>query len=170
LDIAMRLVFYVFRKTLLVFLVIFLAGVTFFATRDVANIYIVVNEGLKNRTSAILDQNIDVDFLDRFFSNSFLNEDQPLNNNVYAEYNIYSYRQRIRARLFWVWPWNNEARISVEQIVSNIIGEPKNVNEGLKEPPEWESGRKEIIIKREMGRWQIHSIRLIEPITTSIER
>jgi len=170
LDIAMRLVFYILRKTLLLFLVIFLAGITFFATRDVANIYIVVNEGLKNRTSAILDQNIEVDFLGRFFSDSFLKEDQLLNNNIYAEYNIYSYRQRIRVRLFWVWPWSNEAKISVEQIVSNIIGEPKNVNEGLKEPPEWESGRKEIIIKREMGRWQIHNMRHIEPITTSIER
>jgi len=170
LDIAMRFVFYVFRKALLAFLVIFLAGITFFSTRDVANIYIVVNEGLKNRTSAILDQNVEMDFLGTFFSDSFLNEDQLLNNNIYAEYNIYSYRQRIRSRLFWVWPWSDETSISVEHIVSNIIGEPKNVNEGLKEPPEWESGRKEIIIRREMGRWQIHSIRLIEPITDPIER
>lgn len=163
-DIAMRFVFYIVRKALLIFLVIILAGITFFATRDVANIYIVVNEGLKNRTSAILEQNIDVDFLGRFFSDSFLNEDELLNNNIYAEYNIYSYRQRIRPRLFWVWPWSNSARISAEHIVSDLIGEPKNINEGLKEPPEWESGLKEIILKRDMGRWQIDSMRLIEPL------
>ncbi len=121
------------------------------------------------RTSAILYQNIDNDFLSRFFSESFLHEDELLNNNIYEEYNIYDYRLRIRTRLFWVWPWNNRAVVFVDEVVSDIVGEPKSVEEGLISPPAWESGRKEIILKREQGRWQINSMKIIEPIELSEE-
>jgi len=169
LDLARRFAFYVLRKALLVFIVILFLGITFFSTRDVANVYIVVNEGLESRVVTILDQNIDVEFLDRFFSDSFLEEDQLLNTNIYTGYNIYSYRHRIRMTFFWIWPWDNEATISVEQVVSDIIGEPRNVDEGLKNPPEWESGRKAVILIREQGRWQIDSMKLTEPIMSSGE-
>jgi len=169
LDLARRFAFYVLRKALLVFIVILFLGITFFSTRDVANVYIVVNEGLESRVLAILDQNIDVEFLDRFFSDSFLREDQLLSNNIYTGYNIYSYRHRIRMNFFWIWPWDNEATISVEQVVSNIIGESRNIDEGLKNPPEWESGRKLVVLIREQGRWQIDSMESTEPIMSSGE-
>jgi len=162
LGIAMRLVFYLLRKLLLIFLVVLLAGTTFFATRDVANVFIVVSEGLKNRTAAILEQDVDVEFLGRFFSDSFLREDELINNNVYKDYNIYSYRQRVRSSIFWIWPWSNHAEVYVEHIVSDLIGEPKNISEGLKTPPAWKSGRKVIMLERDMGRWQINEMRLVQ--------
>lgn len=161
-DTAMRFVFYILRKALLVLIVVIILGVTFFAARDVANVFIVVNEGLKNRTSAILDQNVDIDFLNRFFSDDFLRNDELLNSNIYVEYNIYSYRQRVRASLFWIWPWENRATVSVEHNVTELLGESKNVSEGVTTPPDWESGNKEIILRREMGRWQIYSMRLLQ--------
>jgi len=164
LDMAMRIVFFILRKLILVIVAVFLIGITFFAARDIANIYIVINEGLEKRASVILGQNIDSEFLNRFFSERFLNEDNMLNNNIFEEFNVYDYRMRIRIATFLVMPWDNSAQISVEEVVFNIMGEPRNSEGGLAKPPAWENGKKEIILLREEGRWQINSIVLKEPI------
>lgn len=168
-EYIIKFIFYLLRKTLLIFSILLLIGLAFFASRDIANVYIVVNEGLKTRTMYVLDQNIDRNFLDRFFTEDFIRNDSLIDNNVYDDFSIYDYRQRIRVRFFTVWPWENTVQVYAEHIVTDLIGEPRNIELGLVSPPEWESGLKRVTFVRREGSWQISEIYLAERIYETAE-
>lgn len=161
-DIVVKFIMYLIRKLFLFILVLSLVGTSFFTARDVANVYIIVNEGLELRVISTLEQNIEPELLHRFFSDSLLRTDPVLNGKEFQGFNVSDYELRIRIRPFLVLPWANSVEIKVEEAVSDLaISLIEESGEQI-DLPAWNNGLNLIELERIRGRWQITQITFVE--------
>lgn len=114
LNIMLRLMGYLAAK--LTMLVVIGACITLaaFTAYDVANIYVVLQDGMNERAAVVLKQE-DPSQLDRFFTLRYLNSDPIFQTEQYQDYIIRDYDYKLSIQRIWVWPWQDRTKVTVEE-------------------------------------------------------
>jgi len=162
LNTFMRLVLYVFRKLTMIVVIVVLVMFAAFMGYDYANIYVTVNEGITQRAHVILQEG-DYTTLSKFYTQEYLEKDSMISNNHYRSFIVTSYDLRVKVKKISVWPWNDEAKVIVEEVIKEINAFPKDSEESSVTVPGWENAEKQIILKKN-GRWRIDSVTSIKAI------
>lgn len=166
-----RFFWFLIQNLLIIAMIMILVVTAFFIAVNVANIFVVVNDGLGKRASVILMKE-DASELIKFFTNDFLDSDELLKNNHYTNYIIRNFNHKVSIEWLWAWPWENKGIATVTEKVLNIDGEipneKKSVNPNAVErkilPPNWENSKYHIELIKAGGSWKINKIVLIERI------
>lgn len=154
------------RLTVIVAIAVLIMLATFMGY-DYANIYVTVNEGIAQRAQVILQEG-DYTTLGKFYTQEYLEKDSLLSNNPYKSYIVTDYDLRVKVKQIWVWPWNDEAKVTIEEMIKDIKAVPKDDGEENLSVSEWESGEKLIIMKKN-GRWRIDDVILKKTIDINNE-
>lgn len=81
-----------------------------------ANIYVVVNDGLTQRAQTIIGRQ-DPSDLNRFFTLKYLNSDPLFNSDQYRDYLIQDFDYEVKIKKMWVWPWQTRTSVVVEEYI-----------------------------------------------------
>ncbi len=165
-----RLLGFLAGRLLVVTFCVSLVTLAFYMAFNTANIYVLIEDGMAERASAILRRESSTT-LDNYFRDEFLAGDEALNialspDSPYLDYDIASYEHDLRVNWMWVWPWEDTATATISETVENIRGKPvaavqSLVNEGQLSatPPSWQGGEYEVTLLRAAGRWRIAGLR-----------
>ena len=113
---GMRLMSFFVKKLTGIVIVILLIILTSFIAYDIANIYVVVNDGLSQRAETILNRQDPTD-LNRFFTLKYLNSDPLFHSEQYRDYLITDYNYELKIKKLWAWPWQSRTNIVVEESI-----------------------------------------------------
>ena len=160
----MRFMLYSIRQLTAIVVIIVLIMFAAFMGYDYANIYISVNEGISQKAEVILKEG-DYTTLSKFYTQEYLERDSLLSNNPYRSFIVTNYDIRVKVKKISVWPWNNVAKETIEEVVKGINAAPKDSEEESLTIPQWENGEKLVIMKKN-GRWRIDDIIITRPIET----
>lgn len=194
-GIGMRLMSFFVRKVTGLVIVILLIILASFIAYDLANIYVVVNDGLSQRTITVLDRQDPTD-LNRFFTLKYLNSDPLFHSEQYRDYLISDYDYELKLEKLWVWPWQSRTSILVEESIPEaswkfsitdemkerliaaqtpvaIEGEGEVVEtpeiELVIPKPQWQNGEKLIEFRKVDGQWKIDRIVFIRALKPESE-
>ncbi len=148
---------------------------SFYTAMNVANIWILTDEGLEARAKAVI-QGADASGLSGYFTEDFLRQDPVLlvgtgSSSPYRDYTVRSVSHKIRVHGIWAWPWDDyataEVTESVPAIEGAILAEKREAalaegGEDRLKPPAWETVRYRVILSRSGGRWKINSLQRME--------
>lgn len=159
-----RLLIYIIKRIIVLSICVTILVMAFTISSKMSNIFIILNDGMKARTEAILKE--DSTDLIEFFSESCLENDSMLLNNPYMDYVISNYYYSLKIKSISLMPWSKKATAVVEQNVLNINGE---INELVKAgyegddvplaPPSWDQTEYKIELKQtNNSRWYINNI------------
>ena len=142
----------------------------FFVAFNMANIYILLKDGMEARAAMILTQDSPTS-LDAYFRDEFLADDDALiialsDQSPYLDYSISGYDYELRISRIWSWPWEDTATATVTETVNSITGSvvassQQLANDGIipGTPPEWTGGEYVVTLYRANGRWRIAGLR-----------
>ncbi|NLJ40672.1 MAG: hypothetical protein GX352_03535 [Clostridiales bacterium] len=163
----MRILSYLFTRLTALAIIAILIVLAVFMGYDWANINVIINDGLAKRAETIL-MNQDTTELNKFFTQDFLSHDTILLKRPYEDYTINNYDHSIKIKKMWVWPWEDETRVFIEEIITGIEGVNKNEESKSDDIPTWKSGEGILIMEKD-GRWKIGDLILTKPIATGTE-
>ena len=155
-----RATWFILRTLLVITIVVTLAFVVFMESMNVANLYILVTEGLKLRADCVFGEK-DPNELYQYFSDEFVKSDEKLTDNIYGYYTISNYDYRLNIDGMNIWPWNTTATVTVTERISSISGTP-NVDAPTAAVPEWTDAQYKIVCSKENNRWYITKITLVK--------
>ncbi|MBE5808182.1 MAG: hypothetical protein E7317_07575 [Clostridiales bacterium] len=145
----------------------------FFMCLNLANVYIILTEGMEKRVEVILTRE-DAQELNKCFHYDFLSNDGALAGafngaSVYGDYNITDYDYSLDIEKLWAWPWDNYATCTVVEEVKDITGRvvSNRTGEVPDAVPKWQGGRYDITLSKENGLWKIRGMQqtaiIVEP-------
>ena len=170
-----RFIWYLAGRLLLICLILGLAVITFYYAMNLTNIQIVLKDGMAKRAQTVMGMENSAE-LGKYFSASFLERDTALQtvtqgNSPYQYYNVRGIDHRLELSFFWIWPWEDTARVDVTERIPRIDGRAKGAyaeqltaaggSEALY-PPKWQAGRYRAVLKKENDAWNIASLTLLE--------
>ncbi len=164
---AKRGIWYFMRTVLILVAVVGLCYGVFQMAMHASNLYILATEGLKLRAECILQDGNKVE-MGEYFTQTFLDQDQELKKDRYADYNISSYDYEISLEGISVWPWSKTASVTIVERVSingSIRDEakPQDGEADAEYPlPEWKPARYIVRFIKYEGRWYIYQMQLKE--------
>jgi len=157
LNTLLRFVQYLAKRVIILAIIISLAVLAAFIAYDCANIYIVITEGMTLRATAILEGQENI-VLNKFFTQSYLNADPLMNNNVYEDFIIQDYNIKMRVKWLWAWPWEDKVKVVIEESIPKIVGKPKDDEQAAKTPPAWQNGEKIVLLEKIDSYWKIAGV------------
>lgn len=163
LNIVLRFIQYLAKKFIVAAIIIWLAVLATFIAYDCANIYIVVTEGMAQRAAVVLGSEENI-ALNKFFTQTYLSADPLLNNNEYEGFIIQDYSLKLRVKWLWAWPWNNSAKVVIEESIPKIVARPRDNEQDVKTPPQWQNGEKIVLLEKSAGQWKINRIIFKKPL------
>jgi hypothetical protein len=116
LNTGLKLMFFFVRKLTGIVIVILLIILATFIAYDMANIYVVANDGLTQRAETIINRQDPTD-LNRFFTLKYLNSDSLFYSDQYRDYLITGYDYELKIKKLWVWPWQSRTEVIVEEYI-----------------------------------------------------
>lgn len=137
---------------------------------NAANIYILLSDGMKQRTSVILTRE-EPEYLNNFFRKDFLDNDEALriglsSDSPYLNYKITGFESEVQLEWIWSWPWEDVAQATIVYRVNNIKGSVVSGKSSLVKsgqlsaaPPVWQGGRYQMEMYRVNGQWKIAGMR-----------
>lgn len=161
-----RLLWFIASRLMLCSVILMLIVLVFYVSMNAANIYILLEDGMRLRTSVILTRENPTQ-LNNFFRADFLKNDQALNvglsaESPYANYTISDFQDKLALEWIWSWPWEDTAQATIVYRVPTIVG---SVVQGKSElvktgvlsetPPIWQGGRYRMTLYRVGGQWKI---------------
>ena len=156
-----RLIWFIAQRLIILCVVVGLLVCGFFMCMNMANIYIILNEGMEKRAEVILTRQ-EAEELNKCFHYDFLNSDPAIagafdGSSVYDDYNITSFDYHLTIEKLWAWPWDNYATCTVVEQVTGITGKvlSSRSSEASSSIPKWQGGRYDITLIREEGLWKI---------------
>lgn len=154
------MIFLVKNLTILIIVVgiVTLAG---FTAYNCANVYVTANEGFIKRADVILNYK-DPNILSKLFTQSYLIKEPLLKSNPYEEFDINNHDLRFKVTKFWVWPWDDETIITVEEKMFNLTGSPASDDQENIIIPKWINGIKLVTMKKTNKNWKIDNIDVVE--------
>jgi len=164
--VARRTLTYIIRTMIIAVLIITLCVLAFLTTERMANLYILVSEGMTLRADCVLG-NGDRDALYGYFTPNAVARDEKLNSSVYAKYQISSYNYDLDVEKISVYPWSVEADVTVVETVTikGAIG-TDYIEEGKTAAdyplPEWERDRLNVHFVMSGTKWYITSVTIVE--------
>lgn len=133
----------------------------FFMCLNLANVYIILDEGLEKRVEVILTRE-DAEELNKYFHYDFLNADPALagafdGSSTYSDYVISDFEYELTVEKLWSWPWDDYATCTVVERVPSITGKvlSSRANEVSADIPKWQGGRYNITLVKEGGMWKV---------------
>ncbi len=149
---------YIARTIALVFLGVALCVLAFVSCARLANLYILVNEGMALRIECILQDGAR-DELDNYFTSECIAYDGRLLDTTYQSYNITSYNYTLDFSRIRVWPWLRELSVDVLEQTDRIVGTANSsAVDPDSAPPAWTPIRYRLTATRIKGSWRISSI------------
>ena len=170
-----RFLWFFATRLMLLTLIAALLIVGFYMAMNTSNIYVLLTDGLSERTSVIIDGS-DSAQLGDYFEQSYLQSDQLLCDaqnglSVYENYKITSYDHNVSLNWMWSWPWSDMAQAEITETVLEIEGKPlasaaDRVTSGelTSYPPHWQGGRYRVQLIKANGQWRISQIMLLESL------
>ena len=156
-----RFVWFIASKLVLLCVLLGMLLCAFFMCLHLANVYIILDEGLEKRVEVILTRD-EAEELNKYFHYDFLNADPALagafdGTSTYVDYNISDFEYDLTVEKLWSWPWDSYATCTVVERVPSIEGKvlSSRANEVSAEIPKWQGGRYNITLVRDDGMWKI---------------
>ncbi len=115
-NIGLRFMSYLVKKLSALVVIVLLIVLAAFIAYDMANIYVVMNDGMSQRTTAVLNRR-DPSELNKFFTLKYLNSDPLFHTEQYRDYLITDYDYKLSIKRLWVWPWQERTRVVVEEFI-----------------------------------------------------
>ena len=170
-----RFVWYLASRLLLICVVLGLMIVSFYYAMNMANIQVVLKDGMAYRAQVVM-MDADPSELTKYFMPSFLEQDQVLlavqqGNSPYKDYNVRGIDHRLEMEWMWCWPWEDTARADITERIPRIDGRAKGtaadalVAAGGSEalyPPAWQSAKYRAVLVKENGQWRIRSLTVVQ--------
>ncbi len=118
LNTALRLITFLARNLIAIAVVIILIVLATFISYDMANIYVMINDGLSERANVIIHHE-DPSDLSRFFTMSYLFSDPAFQSDQYKDYIVSDYDYDLKIKHMWVWPWESSTVVTVEEVIDD---------------------------------------------------
>ena len=149
---------YIARTIALVFLGISMCVLSFVSCARLANLYILVNEGMALRMECILQDGAREE-LDNYFTPECIACDGRLLDTTYQPYTISSYNYMLDFSRIRIWPWLKDLSVDVLEQADRIVGTANsNAVDPDSAPPAWTPIRYRLTATRVNGSWRISSI------------
>ncbi len=159
-----RFIWFLASRLFVIVLILGLITIAFYFSMNLSNIYVIIKDGMAQRAQVVL-MNAEEDKLEDYFSPGYLARDPVLatikdGTNPYVRYDITGIDHRVKLEWMWSWPWDDTARARVVESIPKIDGRilssyKAQTPQDMQAVPRWESGRYEIVLSREGGRWRI---------------
>ena len=149
---------YIARTIVLVFCGVMLCLLAFISCARLANLYILVNEGMSLRIECIL-QDGPREELDNYFTAECIASDGRLQDTTYQPYTVSSYNYVLDFSHIRVWPWLQAMSVDVLEQADRITGSANsNAVDPHSAPPAWTPIRYRLSIRKVKGSWRIGAI------------
>ena len=149
---------YIARTIVLVFCGVMLCLLAFISCARLANLYILVNEGMSLRIECIL-QDGPREELDNYFTAECIASDGRLQDTTYQPYIVSSYNYVLDFSHIRVWPWLKTMSVDVLEQADRITGSANsNAVDPDSAPPAWTPIRYRLSIRKVKGSWRIGAI------------
>ena len=170
-----RFLWFVASKMLMFSMIAALLILAFYLALNAANIFVLLSDGMNERTNVILTREAP-DYLNEFFRKEFLDNDEALRyalspESPYLDYKITSFESSLSLEWIWSWPWEDVAQATIVHRVTDIRGNvlsssASKVRSGKIKatPPGWEGGRYQMELYRVNGQWKIAGMRQTQVI------
>lgn len=156
-----RMIWYIASRLALLCALLGMLVCGFFMCMNLANVYIVLDEGLEKRVEVCLTRE-DAESLNKYFHADFLNADPALvsafdGTSAYEDYTISGFDYEMKVESLWSWPWDDYATCTVVERVPSIDGRviSSRADALPEDPPAWRGGRYNITLVKENGVWKI---------------
>lgn len=156
-----RLIWFIASRLLIVCILAGMLVCGFFMALNMANIYVILDEGLEKRVEVILTRE-EAEELNKYFHYDFLNADPALagafdGTSAYDDYNITAFDYEMNIEKLWAWPWDQYATCTVTEQVSGITGKviSSRASEVSPEIPDWQGGRYNLTLVKKNGLWKV---------------
>lgn len=156
-----RLIWFIASRLLIVCILSGMLVCGFFMALNMANIYVILDEGLEKRVEVILTRE-EAEELNKYFHYDFLNADPALagafdGTSAYDDYNVTAFDYEMNIEKLWAWPWDQYATCTVTEQVSGITGKviSSRASEVSPEIPDWQGGRYNLTLVKENGLWKV---------------
>ena len=149
---------YIARTIALIFLGIMMCVLAFVFCARLANLYILVNEGMSLRIECIL-QDGPKEELDNYFTADCIASDGRLYDTTYHPYTVSSYNYMLDFSRIRVWPWLSQLSVDVLEQTEHIVGTANsNAVDPDSAPPPWTPIRYRLTASKVKGSWRISAI------------
>lgn len=166
-----RGILYILSRLAIVVVAAAVVVVAFYAAMNTMNIRMVAKDALSLRAEVVLthdEEKVDSSQLQNYFTERFLTGDPVLNSSTYSEFQITNYYQRADIRPPVIWPWQTEAKVPADDIITEISGhlaaQTEEDGEDTTKPPEWQSGTYELSMVKVDGVWMIDGMELVQAV------
>ncbi len=167
-----RIIWFFANRLLALCLILGLVVTVFYYTMNLSNIQIVLKDGMANRAKYIMGMETERKELEKYFLTACIDNDDYLQyaaggNSPYADYNIRGIDHRLEMGFLWVWPWDNNVRLTITEKIPRIDGRVKGskadeiiAREGASAlyPPAWPDAQYRVLLTRENGQWKLKSL------------
>lgn len=178
-DKQMKLLMFFVRKISGVVILGLIIMLTTFTAFDLANVYVILNDGMSQRAYTILSRQ-DPAELNKYFTLSYISYEPLFYNNQYMDFVIEDYEYELKIEKMWIWPWQKHVKITVNENIpdnswvftlvqqasnspddeQNMEGDnEKNDEQGANPiPPPWNNGKKIVEFRKIDGQWKIDNV------------
>ena len=170
-----RGVWYIASRLFLICLILGIAITVFYYAMNLANIQIILKDGMATRAKVIMGIEKDASTLNRYFQSSCIASDETLmtaqdGKSAYVDYNVRGIDHRLKMGFLWTWPWDYSVRLTIEESIPRIDGRVKGnrADEVIAQkgnsalyPPSWPDLQYLVALVKENGQWKIRNLTLI---------
>ena len=142
-------------RLLVVTLILALAVTVFYYAMNMANIQVVLKDGMAARVKVQMGMT-DGQELDKFFVTDLIAYDERQLSPYYDGYNVRGIDHRLDMGYAWLWPWSDQVTLEVSERVPGIDGRAKESRaealvavggaEALN-PPAWKASRYRVTLR-----------------------
>ncbi|MGI6161794.1 MAG: hypothetical protein ACOYJD_07160 [Christensenellales bacterium] len=166
----LRSVWFVVRTAIVAAAVLLVSYWAFTYAFNVANIYIIMQEGMLTRAEVVM-QDEDRAELTKYFADSFIDKDELLSQNAYSGYVIRSFNHDIEFESVNTSMFSSKGTAVIYERVSSIDGEkPDSAEEEGEEeksqPPAWQNTKYKASLRKTNGIWKIELLEVEEILPT----
>jgi len=182
-------ILYVLSRVLILVIVGVLVYIAFQASMNTMNVNMIVKDAMALRAETILipeEDGSDREMMNKLFTQRAQQLDTMLNENAYANFDIFNFYHRTDIDSHIVWPWMDRVTLTATDMVMDITGEyiqagqeqqkeedvgavSTEQNDDDPKPPKWPNGVYEINLVHQNGSWKINSLTLIEQVDNPVQ-
>lgn len=180
-----RGIWYLASRLLLICLILALAITVFYYAMNLANIQIILKDGMAARAKYVMGINGNLNELDKYFTSQYIraatetrqdareeaSEQTDLlklayeGKSPYANYTVRGIDHRLDMDFFWLWPWEDEdVEIVIHEKIPRIDGRIKGsvADDVIRDngpeavyPPPWEEVSYKVTMKKDGTQWKV---------------
>ncbi len=180
-----RGIWYLASRLLLICLILALAITVFYYAMNLANIQIILKDGMAARAKYIMGISSNLNELDKYFTSQYIRAATETRQDTreetaeqadllkqaydgkspYANYTVRGIDHRLDMDFFWMWPWEDEdVDIVIHEKIPRIDGRVKGsvADDVIRDngpdavyPPSWEEVSYKVTMKKDGTQWKV---------------